>query len=403
MLPIVATLVISASCSKDNGNDEKQTKIDIQLTSAQKLLAENGNRFAINAFKAANDETTNIALSTYGLQTTLAILANGTSAEATREIKSALYAEQSTVDQLNSYYKTMTDGLLVADSKVNVKVANAVWSANGISCKEEFRNALSTYYKAPVSSIDFSSPNALEAINKWVSSATNGEISKFLDKIPASTSICLANALTFNGKWTTPFQGKNTKQVTFTNWKDDAEKCLSMTGDISVYTSSNSKVDMVELDYGSRAYSMDIIKMKDKTKINEFISSMSYSDINELITNLWPAGELTVQLPKFKASYKYDLVNTIKKLGINKLFESEGFSEWSGTSIAITKYYQQMSITVDESGTRASSATVSEGQVTAAPWNGYFTVDSPFIYLVRERSTGAILLIGKVQTMASMQ
>ena len=49
-----------------------------------------------------------------------------------------------------------------------------------------------------------------------------------------------------------------------------------------------------------------------------------------------------------------------------------------------------------------ASVTASSGEITAV-MGGVFIVDSPFVYMIRERSTGVILAIGKVQTMAGMQ
>ncbi len=74
----------------------------------------------------------------------------------------------------------------------------------------------------------------------------------------------------------------------------------------------------------------------------------------------------------------------------------------ANAELAVTQYLQRLWVKVDEEGTKVAAATASTGEYTAY-FGGAFTVDSPFVYMIRERSTGVILAIGKVQTMAGMQ
>ena len=50
-------------------------------------------------------------------------------------------------------------------------------------------------------------------------------------------------------------------------------------------------------------------------------------------------------------------------------------------------------VSVDESGTEAAAAT---GSIMVASIPGIVTVDRPFIFLIRDLKTGAILFIGRV-------
>ena len=95
-------------------------------------------------------------------------------------------------------------------------------------------------------------------------------------------------------------------------------------------------------------------------------------------------------------------MDTFKALGVNKIFSGGDLSGIANTDMQITQYLQQMRINVDEEGTKITVSTGWSGDPTATIGSRCF-INSPFVYMIRERSTGVILAIGKVQTMAGMQ
>ena len=111
---------------------------------------------------------------------------------------------------------------------------------------------------------------------------------------------------------------------------------------------------------------------------------------------------MIVQMPKFEAKYDLNLIELLQSIGIKKIFGDADFSGIANKKMTVTQYVQQSWIKVDEEGTKVSTST---GVVTGdvAYIGGKFTVDSPFVYMIRERSTGVILAMGKVQTMVGMQ
>ena len=58
----------------------------------------------------------------------------------------------------------------------------------------------------------------------------------------------------------------------------------------------------------------------------------------------------------------------------------------------------QTFIDVQEEGTEAAAATIVELRETASPGGGaFFKADRPFLYVIKENSTSAILFMGKVE------
>ncbi|MDY3912420.1 MAG: serpin family protein [Sodaliphilus sp.] len=403
-ITVAIALTALTACNDDNGKQEPQEpRANIQLTQEQRVLAENGNEFAINAFKAINSTEDNVLVAPYSLQQTLGMLANGAKGETLDEIIGALHTGAANIGDLNDFYKTVSTGLVGADKRVSLTLANAAWIAKGYTPCSDFTSALKDSYNAETTGIDFSSRDALATINNWASSATSGKIGKAFDYLSPNTVFCLTNAMLFEGKWAKQFNAKATKKETFTNWQGGPETCLMMHQHNDVGISKADDADMLELEYGNGSFVMDVIMPKDGRKINEYVASLSLQRINDLINGIHGSAEVSVGLPRFEARYEYDLIDKMKGLGVKKIFDGGDLSGIANASgLAVTQYLQRLWVKVDEEGTKVASVTASSGEITAV-MGGVFIVDSPFVYMIRERSTGVILAIGKVQTMAGMQ
>ena len=108
--------------------------------------------------------------------------------------------------------------------------------------------------------------------------------------------------------------------------------------------------------------------------------------------------KISVSLPKFEFSTKYELSDILQNLGMKKAF-TPGVADFSGMSsngksLFISAVLHQAYIKVDEEGTEAAAATVVVISKTTAAIT--FRADHPFIFIIQERKTGNILFIGRV-------
>jgi serpin B len=109
-----------------------------------------------------------------------------------------------------------------------------------------------------------------------------------------------------------------------------------------------------------------------------------------------------IDLPKFKYEFKSLLNDPLTELGLGEAFTPEAdFSRITpATDIWISRVIHQTFIDVQEEGTEAAAATIVEMVERSSPGGGAvaipFKVDRPFLYLIKENSTGAIVFMGKV-------
>ena len=106
--------------------------------------------------------------------------------------------------------------------------------------------------------------------------------------------------------------------------------------------------------------------------------------------------EVMVQLPKFKLEAEFYLGKTLAALGMPLAFSRQAdFSGMTGKrDLFIDEVVHKAFVEVNEEGTEAAAATSVGMRTTSMP--PMFEVNRPFLFLLRENSTGTMLFIGRV-------
>jgi len=111
--------------------------------------------------------------------------------------------------------------------------------------------------------------------------------------------------------------------------------------------------------------------------------------------------EVHLKLPRFETESTTDnLIATLKQLGINKVFDktSKEIPNMCNSLVYVSNMLQKACIKVDESGSEAAAVTEEEVFLAAIFHEDppvTFHADRPFVYAIREASTGVILFVGK--------
>jgi serpin B len=153
--------------------------------------------------------------------------------------------------------------------------------------------------------------------------------------------------------------------------------------------------ETVELPYGDSAFSMVVLLPHSGVSTDELVDELSAENWDSWMNTAYPAN-VVVELPKFKYGYKQLLNDPLTKLGLGIAFtDGADFSHITpGGGIYISRVIHQTFIDVNEEGTEAAAATIVEMIESAGP--GTFKADRPFLYMIKENSTGALLFMGKV-------
>ena len=132
---------------------------------------------------------------------------------------------------------------------------------------------------------------------------------------------------------------------------------------------------------------------------NAFLTSLSLSRLQQ-----WDQSarvqKAVLRFPKFTAEFDTEeqLVPVLMRLGMKRAFSpgDANFSNMSNESLYVSNFRQKTFVKLDEKGTEAAAVTIADLRKNSAGGSDglYLNFDRPFVYLIRESSTGAILFIG---------
>lgn len=396
MMMAIGLVVSVVGCDKDEEFAEYQ---EVELTPSQSGLVADANDFGLqllNSIAQENGEV-NVVLSPFSAWSELAMLANGDNNQTAQEIRARI-AGGASMGDINEFYKLLATKLPTLDSKSELKIANGLWVNQGLTLADGFQNAIKQYYNAGIATENLHLPATLQAINRWIEDHTGGGIKDFYTDGAELGNLAIANALYFKGEWMYKFDNKSTKDEGF--YLYDGTKLTAKMMYEGATTLKGNTTDLYEIcvvPYGNNNYQMLIILPKSGKKPNDVLPSLTQQTLKAALAEADYVYS-SLKMPKFTAESAYNLQSTLNAIGVSKLFDSEfGLDNLlSGKKVSNILVNQKTKIVVDEEGTIASSATSSNEATAPGPVRA-LVVNRPYIYLVRESSTGLILLAGKVE------
>lgn len=391
MLLVGVATTTFVACSNDEERGEiEPIRVELnQVTQTDFAACSNGFANDLLAVLAAQPSAAkgNVVVSPISMQYLLSMMANTASVEAQAEVFDALGLNNYTLAETNRHSKELLTRLQQDDKYVKLALANSIWADDGLDILPEVVANIEDNYNADFVVHDFGNKadEAKRLIDRWASEKTHGLINSLSLKPSSSTAIVLANATYFNGKWSQPFNGRNTYQGVFHNENGTTSKVDMMQASVDAKVYVDDDVSVAELTYGRGYYSMMIVMPKD---IGQQITDKTdwWGLHNKLVS-----ATIDIRLPKFKVQNEFqDIVKVCQQLGINKLFEVQS------NGVCYVNMGQSAMIDVDENGTKAAAVSYAEGLYTSDKPTEPIKFDHPFVYAIRENTTGTILFIGKV-------
>lgn len=393
---LLASILIIISCKDVEPISIVEDAKPIALTVTMQKRVNQDNEFAFDIFKKTCNESNqaNVLISPLSISIALGMTLNGATDETKSGIEKALKMSGLTLDNINDYYKVMQTTLPTIDPKTTLNIANSIWYKTGYPVKTEFLTINKNYFNAEVREMDFTQVWAKDTINNWIARKTNNHIKDMLDQIPGDVVMYLINAVYFKGMWKQPFNVKATKETNFTNYLNTQQKVNMMYQKDTFSYFANEKAQYLDMPYGNNAFSMTVILPTQISSVSEVLETLDAESWN-LALNKMESEEVMVYLPRFKSKSKFLLNNVLKSMGMARAFEDKDeFRNMANSDLYISRVLHDTAIEVTEEGTVAAAATIVE-MTEKAMFNSIFNANRPFVYIIREKSTGVILFIGK--------
>jgi serpin B len=367
----------------------------------------NGNTaFAIDLYKKVANDTGNIFFSPYSVSIALAMTWGGAKGETATDMASALHFTLPQTSLHNAF--DALDLSLAAESEKGgfaLSIVNQLWGEKTSMFLPDYLKLTETFYGAPLRLLDFiNNPDPSRiVINSWVSDQTNGRIQDLLPggSIKNSSRLVLTNAIYFKAQWADTFSANNTCNQTFYSGQSSFATPF-IHQKYSYHFFMNNDYRAIELPYKGNDIAMDII-LPDTGKMALVEAKLSPDFITGVIGSL-QSCQVDAAIPKFKFSTpSIRMKDMLASLGMAVAFDPRNadFSGIDGTrSLCIGDVIHKAFVAVDEKGTEAAAATAVVMRYTSSMQEPIiqqtFYADHPFIFLIRDVKTGAVLFMGKV-------
>jgi serine protease inhibitor len=394
---LFAVALIGTACSEATApaGSPPLTALPRTLTGSETKIIAGSNDFAFDLFRTGNlaQHKANVFISPLSASMALGMAANGASGATYDEMHSALRLSGATREDVDGGYKSLITLLRGLDPGTNFSIANSIWYEQTFSFNASFLDESKLYFDAQVQALDFKSPAAVTTINSWVNGQTNNKIPRILDSIDSSEVMFLVNAIYFKGIWQKQFDKSKTVDAPFYAADGTTAMVPMMARGKGVQSTATSEYWAVDLPYGNSAFTMTVVLPHGD--IDTFAESFDQTKWNLLVSSLRDS-DLEVFLPRFRIEWKRGLNDDLQQLGMRLAFSNADFTRMSprGLELIITKVLQKTFVDVDEQGTEAAAATMVGIGLTSLP--SAFRADHPFLIVIRERFSGAILFIGKI-------
>ena len=410
-LPLIfASALLLAGCSSEsNGKWDDPNPIqptaDLSLSGTEADANDGLNKFGIDFFNAAaihydaffsasiQDNHDNYSVSPLSASLALAMLANSGDDAITSATLKVLNAPD-IADLNNACNKIMR---YMAGRK-NVELANSIWYSSS-RCKvtdSYVRNINRTFY-AEVNGVDFTDKSVAGKMNAWIHNKTHGYIGDMIQRTDDRSIVFLINALYFKGKWDDSFKKDKTTKATFHGTESNSEIDMMHSHNTCRYVKQDRLSAIIKPLEGDAA--MAFLLPEGNTDIKELSATISCEEWQGIVNNAKACYD-GLSLPKFKINSDADLspwLNSIGLSGYNSKLDKMGDVRIDDHLYLKTK--QKAILKVEEEGVTAAAVTVIGAFDTAMPDKSdevVFTLDRPFLYFLFNRTSGTILMAGRI-------
>jgi serpin B len=369
-------------------------------------LVRTNNVFAFDLLKSL-PVGENLAVSPHGVASTLAIAQAGADGETADEIEQTLRVEIGERD-LHRKFEQLHDELRRREETsgrtrgrgFRLRVATGVWYDDDVSPRSRFLRVANNRHFATPTALDFGVPkNARAAIDGRIADATGRQK---VEVVPASvselTQLLLTNAVQFDAPWEVPFERAATRPLPF-DAPSGTRKVATMSGEGRFGYVDGDGFTLLELPYAGGQVAASVILPDENSASFDAGLTPQYFD---WLVSAARQTQVDVRLPRFSFGSRHSLKPVLSSMGMPAVFDPKkaDLSRVARTSddrpFYLADIVHQGWIDVDEDGSRAAASATSGASGGAGSEAVEFHVDRPFLFVVRDLPTGAILFVARV-------
>ncbi len=395
--------IFVSRCSSDNTPLQSSSdSAPLKLSHDQREIIEADRNFSFRLFKTivrSEDVDKNIFISPLSVSFALGMTMNGADGETYEAIQNCLQLQNLSEDQINHAYHDLINELTVLDDKVRFDIANSIWYRQGFSILPTFLEKNQKYFNAEINPAAFDE-GTVKRINDWVADKTQGKINQIIDRIDRAAVLFLLNAIYFKADWRYQFDEEKTRDDHFTTPDNRRVTCKMMSVSENFGYFEDEQLQAVSLPYGNSSYGITIFLPRAEKELSQLINKFDGQQWEYYQSGL-SKDTVVLNMPRFKLEYELKMNDVLSGLGMAVAFNPEqaDFSRINkDRELFLSQVRHKTFVQVDEKGTEAAAVTIVETRTTSVDDSEikYVQLNRPFFFVIHERSSDAILFMGKI-------
>jgi serpin B len=395
-------VVATAPAKESKQERDPEGGTSVPVTGDVLAVARSSNQFAFELYKHATEHDGNKFFSPASISTALAMTYAGAQDETKKQMAHVLHFDLPD-PHLHNGFAALNTILNTKSKSYQLNVANRLWGQTGFHFEEAFLKSTLERYGAEPGAVDFArTEQARQTINHWVGEKTNGKIADLMPPgvLQENIRLVLTNAIYFKGTWQYRFSKPETRQAPFHASKNREIKVPMMQQTGGFQYAETVDAQLLELPYLGGHLAMVILLPKQVDGLPNLEKKLTANDVQQWLSGLAHAHEVEVYLPKFTFTSPMGLKDVLSSLGMPRAFSDQADFSGLATEKAQKLYdvIHQAFVDVNEEGTEAAAVTGHVGGNAPGPvfQTVVFRADHPFLFLIQDKRTGAILFLGRV-------
>ena len=372
----------------------------------QAALTTGNNAFAVDLYGQLRAQPGNLFFSPSSISTAFGMAYAGANGDTATQMATTLHFTLPPA-RLHPAMGALLTALNATHADYQLRVANALWVEKNQKFLSSYLKLTKKNYGAGFRPVDFvgDADKVRLTINDWVAQQTENKIENLLQpgSVTSDTRLIITNAIYFKGTWQTQFQKSSTQNEDFhlTAAQSVTAPLMHISGGYSYFNGGSFQV--LDIPYKSGDLSMVVVLPNDIEGLAALEQQLSADNLAAWIGKMQYTRKVNLTLPKFTLTQQFILNDTLSAMGMRAAFSPQAadFSGMTGNhAFWISDVIHKAFVDVDEEGTEAAAATAIGIRAMAMPMEPAppveFRCDHPFLFLIRDTRSGAILFIGRV-------
>ena len=390
LISILIYLVIGISCVTEP-NDPNGMHSIRPLTYEEEILLNSSNEFSFELLQMLdrNAPNDNILFSSLGVGNGIGMSLNILELRPKEELKNFLKISEVRDIEINKSYYELGRMLNYVDLDVRFENGNSLW----INFQNEFNpqssDQIMAYYDADVNYLNFGNPKNLRKINQWAENRTYGKIHQVVDTIIPTDRSYIINLLYFDISKALPFKKVVSGPVVFNTLDGDRFQCAGLNLKEGVYKKYNhEEFVLLDIPLGRGQFNLTMIIPEKYNALNKMIENLNPKLVKEYIELATESNEDLI-LPDFEINSEIRLKDLFPQFGLTgPLRVIEGYYPTHNLFISDFIHKTHFNIGKEEDGVQTD--------LELTFMDPAYLIDKPFLFLVWEKYTGAIVFTGKL-------